>query len=170
MENISLPSEEELTVLSKEGLEEQKRIEDLYASLYDFVEGIIKSIKRKKRFSIERGLEVIKEIVHTENATNILYGKAVQGKGIPDNLAAHSANVCIYSLILGKGVDYSQVKLIELGITALLHDIGMVFVPNGIVNKKGKLSASELQQLREHPSYTYKILQTLGEKYLWIAK
>ena len=93
MENISLPSEEELTVLSKEGLEEQKRIEDLYASLYDFVEGIIKSIKRKKRFSIERGLEVIKEIVHTENATNILYGKAVQGKGIPDNLAAHSANV-----------------------------------------------------------------------------
>ena len=170
MENISLPSEEELTVLSKEGLEEQKRIEDLYASLYDFVEGIIKSIKRKKRFSIERGLEVIKEIVHTENATNILYGKAVQGKGIPDNLAAHSANVCIYSLILGKGVDYSQVKLIELGITALLHDLGMVFVPNGIVNKKGKLSASELQQLREHPSYTYKILQTLGEKYLWIAK
>ena len=89
---------------------------------------------------------------------------------IPDNLAAHSANVCIYSLILGRGVNFSEEKLIELGITALLHDIGMVFVPNEIVNKIGKLTTSELQQIRKHPYYTYKILQTLGEKYLWIAK
>ena len=164
MENISLPSEEELTVLSKEGLEEQKRIEGLYATIYDFIEGVISSLKRKKRFTIEKGLEIVKDIVHTENATNILYGKAVQGKGIPDNLSAHSANVCIYSLILGKGVDYSQEKLIELGITALLHDIGMVFIPNEIVSKKGKLTTSELQQLRKHPYYTFKILQTLGER------
>ena len=170
LENISLPSEDELTAPSKEGLEEQKRIEGLYATIYDFIEGVISSLKRKKRFTIEKGLEIVKDIVHTENATNILYGKAVQGKGIPDNLSAHSANVCIYSLILGKGVDYSQEKLIELGITALLHDIGMVFIPNEIVSKKGKLTTSELQQLRKHPYYTFKILQTLGEKYLWIAK
>ena len=143
LENISLPSEDELTAPSKEGLEEQKRIEGLYATIYDFIEGVISSLKRKKRFTIEKGLEIVKDIVHTENATNILYGKAVQGKGIPDNLSAHSANVCIYSLILGKGVDYSQEKLIELGITALLHDIGMVFVPNGIVNKLAKVITIE---------------------------
>ena len=170
LEDISLPSEDELTAPSTGELEEQKRIEDLYTSIYGFVEGIINGLKRKKRFTIEKGLEIVENIVRTENATNILYGKAVQGKGIPDNLAAHSANVCIYSLILGKGVNYSQGKLIELGITALLHDIGMVFVPNEIVNKIGKLTTSELQQIRKHPDYTYKILQTLGEKYLWIAK
>ena len=170
LEDISLPSEDELTAPSTGELEEQKRIEDLYTSIYGFVEGIINGLKRKKRFTIEKGLEIVENIVRTENATNILYGKAVQGKGIPDNLAAHSANVCIYSLILGKGVNYSQGKLIELGITALLHDIGMVFVPNEIVNKIGKLTTSELQQIRKHPDYTYKILETLGEKYLWIAK
>ncbi|MCR4289453.1 MAG: HD-GYP domain-containing protein [Candidatus Scalindua sp.] len=170
LENISLPSEEELTTPSAEELEKQKRIGNLYARLYDFVKEISNSLKRKEKFTIEKGLEIVKNIVHTEDATNILYGKAVQSKGLPDNLAVHSANVCIYSLILGKGVGYPQETLIELGIVALLHDLGMIFIPNEIVNKKGKLTTSEWKQLRKHPSYTYKILQTLGEKYLWIAK
>ena len=170
LENILLPSEEELAAPTSDELEEQKRIENLYTSIYNFVEGILGSLKRKKRFTIEKGFEIVKEIVHTENAANILYGKAVQGKGIPDNLAAHSANVCIYSLLLGRGANYSEGQLAELGVTALLHDIGMIFVPKGIVNKKGKLTTPELKQIRKHPSYTYKILQTLGEKYMWIAK
>ena len=170
LENISLPSEEEPAAPSIDELEERKRIEDLYASIYNFVEGIIDSLKRKKRFDIEKGLEIVKNIVHTEKAASILYGKAVQGNGIPDNLAAHSANVCIYSLMLGKGANYSHGQLIELGITALLHDVGMVFVPKEIVNKRGKLTTSEFKQIRKHPNYSYKILQTLGKKYLWIAK
>ncbi len=170
LDDILLPSEEELAAPTSEELEEQKRIEGLYTSIYNFVEGILGNLKRKKRFTIEKGFEIVKEIVQTENAANILYGKAVQGKGIPDNLAAHSANVCIYSLLLGKGADYSDGQLVELGITALLHDIGMVFVPKEIVNKKGKLTTSELQQIRKHPYYTFKILQTLEKKYLWIAK
>ncbi len=170
LEDISLPSEEELAAPSSEELEEQKRIEGLYTSIYDFVERIIDSVKRKQRFTIENGFEIVKDIVHTEKAANILYGKAVQGKGIPDNLAAHSANVCIYSLLLGKGANYSEGQLAELGMTALLHDIGMIFIPKGIVDKKGKLTTSELKQIKKHPYYTYKILQTLGEKYFWIAK
>ena len=170
LENISLPSEEELAAPSSDELEEQKRIEGLYTGIYNFVEEVLDSLKRKKRFTIEKGFEIVKDIVHTEKAANILYGKAVQGKGIPDNLAAHSANVCIYSLLLGKGANYSDGQMTELGMTALLHDLGMIFVPKGIVDKKGKLTTSELIQIRKHPYYTYKILQTLGEKYSWIAK
>ncbi|MGR3294595.1 MAG: HD-GYP domain-containing protein [Candidatus Scalindua sp.] len=170
LENISLPSEEELAAPSSEELDEQKRIENLYTGIYNFVEGILDSLKGKKRFTIEKGFEIVKEIVHTEKAADILYGKAVQGKGIPDNLAAHSANVCIYSLLLGKGANYSDGQMTELGMTALLHDLGMIFVPKGIVDKKGKLTTSELKEIRKHPYYTLKILQTLGDKYLWIAK
>ncbi|MCR4289454.1 MAG: HD domain-containing protein [Candidatus Scalindua sp.] len=165
-----LSSVEEPTTPSAEELEAQNRIGDLYTRLYDFVEEVSGSLKRKERFTIEKGLEIVKDIVQTEDATNILYGKAIEGKSMPGNLAAHSANVCIYSLILGKGANYPQEMLIELGIAALLHDLGMIFIPNEIVNKKEKLTTSELKQLEKHPSYTYKILQTLGKKYLWLAK
>jgi len=170
LEDIALPSEEEPTAPSTEDLEEQKRIEDLYAGIYNFVEEIIDSLKRKKRFTIEKGFEIVKDIVHTEKAAGMLFGKALLGKDMPNNLAAHSANVCIYSLMLGKGANYPPEQLIELGITALLHDIGMVFLSKEIVNKRGKPTASELKQIRKHTYYTYKTLQTLGEKYLRIAK
>lgn len=171
LESISLPSEEELSVPSSEELEKQKRIENLYTSSYNFIEGVLNNLKRKQRFTIDKGLEIVSEIVNTEKAASILYRKAVQGgKDIPDNLAAHSVNVCIYALKLGKGVNYSRKQLIELGITAILHDIGMVFIPQEIVEKTGKLAASEIEKIRKHPYYTYKIVQTLGEKYSWIAK
>jgi HD-GYP domain-containing protein (c-di-GMP phosphodiesterase class II) len=171
LESISLPSEEELSAPSSEELEKQKRIENLYTSSYNFIEGVLNNLKRKQRFTIDKGLEIVGEIVNTEKAASILYGKAVLGgKDIPDNLAAHSVNVCIYALVLGKGVNYSSKQLIELGITAILHDIGMVFIPQEIVEKNGKLTASEIEKIRKHPYYTYKILQTLGEKYSWIAK
>ena len=171
LEDISLPSEEELAAPSSEELEKQKRIEDLYTSSCSFIEGVFSSLKKKQRFTIDKGLEIVSEIVNTEKAASILYGKAVQGgKYMPDNLAVHSVNVCIYALMLGKGVNYSSKQLIELGITALLHDMGMVFIPHGIVEKNGKLTASEIEKIRKHPYYTYKILQTLGKKYSWIAK
>src|SRR3989338_1257551 len=167
LDNILLPSEEEVT---SEELEKQKQIEDLYGISYNFIEGILNNLKRKQKFTIEKGLEIVSEIVNTEKAAYILYGKAVQGKGIPDNLAAHSVNVCVYALMLGIGINYTREQLIELGITALLHDIGMVFIPEIIVNKSGKLTATELETIRKHPYYTYKILQTIGEKYSWIAE
>ncbi len=171
LESISLPSEEELAAPSSEELEKQERIEGLYTSSYNFMEGVLSSLKRKQRFTIEKGLEIVSKIVNTEKAVSILYGKAVQsGKDIPDNLAAQSVNVCVYALMLGKGVNYSRKQLIELGITALLHDIGMIFIPQEIVEKNEKLTASEIEKIRKHPYYTYKILQTLGEKYSWIAK
>ncbi len=171
LESISLPSEDDLEAPSSEELENQKRIEGLYTSGYSFIEGILNSLKSKQRFTIEKGLEIVGEIVNTEKAISTLYGKAVQGgKDIPDNLAVHSINVCVYALMLGKGVNYSNKQLIELGITAILHDIGMVFIPQEIVEKNGKLTASEVEKIRKHPYYTYKILQTLGEKYSWIAQ
>lgn len=171
LEGISLPSEEDLAAPSSEELKKQKRIENLYTSSYNFIEGVLNNLKRKQRFTIEKGLEIVSEIVNTEKAASILYGKAVQGgKDIPDNLAVHSVNVCIYALMLGKGVNYSRKQLIELGITAILHDIGMVFIPQEIVEKNGKLTTPEIEKIRKHPYYTYKILQTLGEKYSWLAK
>ncbi len=171
LESISLPSEEDLSAPSSEELEKQKRIENIYTSSYNFIEGVLNNLKRKQSFTIDKGLEIVSEIVNTEKAASILYGKAVLGgEDIPDNLETHSVNVCIYALMLGKGVNYSRKQLIELGITALLHDIGMIFIPQKIVEKDGKLTASEIEKIREHPYYTYKILQTLGEKYSWIAK
>ena len=56
LESISLPSEEELAAPSSEELEKQKRIENLYTSSCDFIEGVFNSLKRKQKFTIDPAL------------------------------------------------------------------------------------------------------------------
>jgi len=67
-------------------------------------------------------------------------------------LSEHSVNVCILSMVFGRRLGIDQSTSVELGISALLHDIGKVFIPENVVRKPGKLSEEEWQHVRRHPS------------------
>ncbi len=45
-----------------------------------------------------------------------------------------------------------------LSIAALLHDLGVVSVPNGILDKPGPLNAGETERMRDHAGHTARIL------------
>lgn len=62
----------------------------------------------------------------------------------------HSVNVCILSVALGRRIGLSKVQLMDLGLAALMHDIGKAQVPLDILNKKGKLDEDEFAVLQEH--------------------
>ena len=42
-------------------------------------------------------------------------------------------------------------SLHDIGIAALLHDIGKLFIPSEILNKPGKLDAAEWALIQQHP-------------------
>jgi HD-GYP domain-containing protein (c-di-GMP phosphodiesterase class II) len=65
---------------------------------------------------------------------------------------AHSVNVCIFSIAVGKKLALSKPELYELGLGALLHDIGKVRMPLDVVNKTAGLSDEEWEMMREHPA------------------
>lgn len=65
---------------------------------------------------------------------------------------AHSVNVCIFSVALGKKLGLGKSQLYELGFGALLHDIGKTRMPIEITNKAGPLDDNEWQQMKEHPT------------------
>lgn len=62
----------------------------------------------------------------------------------------HSLNVMILSIYFGQALEYDRQTLAELGISALLHDIGMISVPAEIFMKHGKLNAQEMSLVKEH--------------------
>jgi HD-GYP domain-containing protein (c-di-GMP phosphodiesterase class II) len=63
----------------------------------------------------------------------------------------HSVNVCIFSVALGKKLGFSKVQLYDLGMTALLHDVGKARVPPEILNKAGGLEEREWKLIQQHP-------------------
>lgn len=65
----------------------------------------------------------------------------------------HSVNVCIFSVALGKKLGLSKLQLCDLGMAALLHDVGKARVPSEVLNKAGKLDEKEWKIIQAHPWY-----------------
>lgn len=65
----------------------------------------------------------------------------------------HSVNVCIFAVALGKKLGFSKVQLCDLGMAALLHDVGKARVPNEVLNKTTKLEDHEWKLIQAHPWY-----------------
>lgn len=63
----------------------------------------------------------------------------------------HSVNVCIFAVALGKKLGLSKLQLYDLGLTALLHDVGKARVPLEILNKTGGLNDQEWRIMQAHP-------------------
>jgi HD-GYP domain-containing protein (c-di-GMP phosphodiesterase class II) len=75
----------------------------------------------------------------------------------------HCVEVMTYAIALGKrmGVKDGQ-ELIDLGQSALLHDIGKAFVNPRITLKKGPLDEQEFTEMKRHPNFGYLTLQSTG--------
>ena len=72
----------------------------------------------------------------------------------------HSVNVGFLSILLAKALFKNSTAhdMQEMGAGFFLHDLGKVRIDSSIINKPGKLTDEEKEQLRRHPDLGYKIL------------
>jgi len=73
--------------------------------------------------------------------------------------AIHSLNVCIFALTFARYLGFNTEEMNEIGVGALLHDIGKMRVPLEILNKEGELTKEEREIVREHAQHGFDILQ-----------
>lgn len=71
----------------------------------------------------------------------------------------HSVNVAILALIIGNSLKFQKKMLIQLGMAAILHDIGKKFTPIEILLKPGKLTEEEFDIIKEHPYNGYQFIK-----------
>ena len=164
----TLPTEAE--IIAHEEEEKEKVFLDIYDELYNFLEEVFTAVKAYQKFSIDKGLELIARIVDTPDAIENLYLKAIYRNDSKYDIRIQSINVTIFAIKIGQGVGYKRDPLIELGLAALLHDIGMCKIPDEVVHKEGALTNEEYALIKKHPQFGYDIvLNSLGEKYKWLA-
>lgn len=68
------------------------------------------------------------------------------------------ANVVWFSVLVGIELKFPSDKLIELGLTGILHDIGLSRIDSTILDKKEKLTFDEYELIRQHPEEGKKLL------------
>lgn len=99
---------------------------------------------------------MIESLGKNDDLVKVLFVKKESG-----DLASRLIDVAIVAAKIGLALRYDSIKMQELVLCALLHDVGMLRVSESIVNKKGKLDEEELAEIRKHPQYGMEILKEI---------
>ncbi len=86
-----------------------------------------------------------------------------QIKDVDHYTFTHSVNVCILATYLALNSDHCN-SLEEIGVGALLHDVGKTAVPPSVLNKSGPLDNEEWRIIKEHPVCGARRLADAGEQ------
>lgn len=76
-----------------------------------------------------------------------------------DYIYYHAAAVVILSLLIGIELGLSGTQLYELGLSALLHDVGNIFIPQTILEKPGRLTPEEFETMQSHTALGFEYLR-----------
>lgn len=144
-------------ILTREELASARQI---HVEANQTIQGIMSDIRLGKHSEMENIEPAIQGIVDSIFRNS---GALIQLGGIRTKdqyTFAHSVNVCAlltaFSRTLKLGNDITR----KIGIGGMLHDIGKMSVPDAILNKPGRLTEGEFDEMREHVQYG---LDTLSE-------
>jgi HD-GYP domain-containing protein (c-di-GMP phosphodiesterase class II) len=76
-----------------------------------------------------------------------------------DYMFAHSVNCSVLAGVVATKMGCDRTTLKQLATGALLHDIGMVAIPEQILTKPGELTKDEIATVKKHPLYGYEIFK-----------
>jgi HD-GYP domain-containing protein (c-di-GMP phosphodiesterase class II) len=71
----------------------------------------------------------------------------------------HSMSVCVLMLSFGKNLGFNPKELKEVGVGAMLHDIGKTKVPLDILNSTSSFNDSQYEIMKKHVVYSKDILE-----------
>jgi len=75
----------------------------------------------------------------------------------------HSQRVSLICKSIGEALGLNEYENEELKSVGLLHDIGKIAIDEKILNKTGKLTNDEWEEIKRHPEIGYRILNTVKD-------
>ncbi|WP_309241940.1 HD-GYP domain-containing protein [Brevibacillus daliensis] len=98
---------------------------------------------------------LVDELKQNKNAMNLLGSIC----GVDSYVFVHSFNVTIYAISIGLRMGLPEKQIIELGVGAILHDIGKMMIPLHILNKPSRLTDEEYQIVKTHTTLGFDVLR-----------
>lgn len=112
---------------------------------------IYEAVKRKERLKPSSIAETVAELVEAfkREGEALLVMAALREKD--EYTFTHNANVCILVMAQAMSLGIRGQLVNDIGMAAMLHDIGKMFVPDEILTKPGKLTDEEFAIMKRHP-------------------
>lgn len=105
----------------------------------------------------KEGIVGVVDLILADNATNHYLMNITTHDY---NTYVHSVNVGVLGVSLAKTIFGKSDKhdMHALGAGFFLHDLGKVYIDEAIINKPGRLTEEEMEEMRKHPGLGFKLL------------
>ena len=139
-ENYQLEQERIRTKLQDLTVEELSQFREIY-----------EGVRRQQKLKITGVAEIVNGFINAfrHQGESMLVLAAL--RDADEYTFTHSTNVCILNLAQAMAMGIEGQALNDIGIAAMLHDIGKLFVPEEILTKPGRLTDKEFDLMKEHP-------------------
>jgi len=121
---------------------------------------------KKTLTDISSGKRLDKEI--TDQIVNTMVSRPQQNRHIVDAVMQvrrvdeytyyHCMNVSMLSMMTARWMNLDEAMVRKCAEAGLLHDVGKAKIPVEIINKPGKLTDSEFEEMKRHSEYGYMIV------------
>ncbi|QQE73515.1 HD-GYP domain-containing protein [Brevibacillus composti] len=134
------------------------------------VETIEKTVKQITNSNkLARKISLKEMGLHFQQAFGSILDDLMQNKQMVTHLANisthspslyhHSVNVAVLATAVGMSIGYNRSQLIELGVGAMLHDIGKVQLPAELLQKKERWNEAEMEIAKQHCMLGFNLLR-----------
>lgn len=129
------------------------------------IKQLLMSAQLGQAMSLRQAEILVKDCVHkvVSNPNAILW--LTRLKNEDEYTAEHSVNVCLLAIALGQQCDLAPYELENLGVCGLMHDIGKMKVQPEVLNKPGRLSPEEFEEIARHAVYGKQLLMGRADIY-----
>ncbi|MBU2550984.1 MAG: response regulator [Proteobacteria bacterium] len=106
--------------------------------------------------------DLVRELVSGIRVDPMTYHEVVDIGASGSSVFHHSANVCLLSINLGVFMGLESDRIAELGMGALFHDVGMLWIRSDILQKTDRLTNEDWREIRKHCQLGYDLMRQQG--------
>jgi len=128
------------------------------------VDQLIKDVAKEGKVDKEQGTAIAEDIQQQINSadTTLIFQTMNRVRNEDEYLLTHSLNVAFLNGLIGKLMKLSPTKQFELVEVGMLHDVGKLKIDPAILNKPGKLTKEEFDEIKKHPALSLEVLLKSG--------
>ena len=139
-------------------------VQKVYEEYMNYIESVFTHYATHKEIDQDDLSETVKElcVFIKENKRFILRVNPAEGATEKNFLVTHSMRTTVLAIAIALQLHMPLSKMVDLGVTSILHEIGMLRLPPQIYMTDKKLTPGERSQILKHPVLGYTIVKDLN--------
>jgi HD-GYP domain-containing protein (c-di-GMP phosphodiesterase class II) len=122
-----------------------------YTASLDFLQGVAESMADGEGADISEAVWTVEQLLEKvllQPGASLLLATL---KTHDEYTFFHAINTCLLGLTIGQAIGLDNEQLVELGVGALLHDLGKIRVPIEVIQHPGRLNDAMWTEIKRHP-------------------